>query len=307
MSASSGAEGQAGNAGGAGLPWQPAAGQLPIEQVLQAEAVVIATVPGSEHNEGVAYRQGDIFWCDLGGLFRLEREVSLFLHVPNDSCGAALAIADGSLLLALGEHGLARLNGTQIEQLATLPMGGFANDLSLDPWGNIYVSNLARGDVLRVTPAGDVSMTADLPGANGLEVDPAGRYLYLNQSSQDRVVRLPLGSAGLRSETEVVTGELQSPDGAAFDAWGNYWVAEFGTDRIRILSPEGALLGTLDSGGPSTTNLTFGGPARDVLYVTGGGTLRKILVGVPGFAGHPAARAYAIQGELPLVVTDAPQ
>jgi sugar lactone lactonase YvrE len=299
---------QGGTAGGR-TPWQPPAGDLPVDQVLLAEAEVIASVPGSEHNEGPTYRDGNVYWCDSGGLFRLMQEQSLFLYLENDTCGAAFAASDGSLLLAFGQQGIARITpGQLVEQLAALPMGGFANDITLDAAGNVYVSNTGRGDVLRVTPGGSASVVArDLPGANGLEVDPAGELLYVNQSSQNRVVRLRIGSGAQLGPPEVFTEAVQVPDGAAFDAWGNYWVTEFTTERIRIFSPQGAELGVLDSGGAATTNLTFGGPEHDVLYVTGGGTLRKIPVGVPGFLGHPAAAGYTSIGALPFTVTDTPQ
>ncbi len=308
MGPSGGQESEGGTAG-APMPWQPAAGQLPVDQILLAEPEIVASIAGSEHNEGPAYRDGNVFWCDSGGLFRLMQDQSLFLYVENETCGAAFAASDGSLLLAFGQQGIARIapNGL-IEQLAALPMGGFANDITLDTAGNVYVSNTGRGEVLRVTPGGLASVVArDLPGANGLEVDPAGELLYVNQSSQNRVVRLQLGPGDQLGPPEVFTEDVQVPDGAAFDAWGNYWVTEFTSERIRIFSPQGSELTILDSGGDATTNLTFGGPGHDVLYVTGGGTLRRIPIGVPGFPGHRAAAAYTAIGPLPFTVTDSPQ
>jgi sugar lactone lactonase YvrE len=61
-----------------------------------------------------------------------------------------------------------------------------------------------------------------------------------------------------------------------------------------------SVLGSLDFGGAGPTNLTFGGPQRDQLYVTiANSGIWRAHVGVTGFKGHPGAPSYSIKRMLP--------
>ena len=54
---------------------------------------------------------------------------------------------------------------------------------------------------------------------------------------------------------------------------------------MRIYSPDGKLLDTISTGGCRTTNLCFGGPDFDTLYVTVDdlGAMLTIPIGVKGY------------------------
>ena len=75
------------------------------------------------------------------------------------------------------------------------------------------------------------------------------------------------------------------PDGMKFDAEGNIYIAGLGQGTgIYVYSPEGKLLDLISTGGNRTTNLCFGGPDFDTLYVTVDdlGAMVTIPIGVKG-------------------------
>lgn len=46
--------------------------------------------------------------------------------------------------------------------------------------------------------------------------------------------------------------------------------------------------------GGDSNNLTFGGPQRDIVYMTRGSDVLLVAKGVAGFLGHPGAAAYKV-------------
>src|SRR5262249_23243581 len=88
------------------------------------------------------------------------------------------------------------------------------------------------------------------------------------------------------------------PDGMCLDAEGNLYVAHYGMRQVQVLSPEGKLLHRYPAGNLTTSNVAFGGPDMDQLYVTGGlgkeagpgGVFRLDLKGVHGLVILPRLR-----------------
>jgi gluconolactonase len=78
---------------------------------------------------------------------------------------------------------------------------------------------------------------------------------------------------------------LTGPDGMAFDAAGNVYVATVGVGFVYVYSPDGILIETIPTGGIRPTNVCFGGPNFDTLYVTIDdlGTMVTIPIGIPGY------------------------
>ncbi len=54
-----------------------------------------------------------------------------------------------------------------------------------------------------------------------------------------------------------------------FDAEGNLYVAHYGMKQVQVLDPQGKLIRQYDGGNQLTSNVAFGGPNRDQLFVTG--------------------------------------
>ena len=65
-------------------------------------------------------------------------------------------------------------------------------------------------------------------------------------------------------------GGKNLPDGMALDRDKRLWVAHYGMATVQVLSPEGRLLASYDTGMRCTSNICFAGPDLATAFVTGG-------------------------------------
>lgn len=271
------------------------------------KAELYARGPGMA--EGPTWKAGSLYFCSRG-LRRVGPDGRVTKRLDIDPAGTYL-LADGRMLVCDNKHhallqiGADGRVGVLAERWDNRPLR-LLNDLTVDPAGNVYWTDphsfhreSPDGRVFRLTPAGRMDRIATgryFP--NGIEVDPQGRFLYLVESSLSRMLRYDLPPAGLPLGRPQIFYQLHSGgDGCAFDTRGNLWVAHFGAREIVVLSPQGKKVGAVAVPARAITNLAFGGPKRDVLFVTTGGPngVFRVPVGVPGFPLHPGARRYAIR------------
>lgn len=110
---------------------------------------------------------------------------------------------------------------------------------------------------------------------NGLVRSPDGGTLYVAETVPNRILKFEIKSPGELGPIEVFArlpdreGHDASPDGMAVDTEGNVYVAHLGTGAVRVLSPKGELIRTLPAGVYDASNLVFGGPDLNQLFVTG--------------------------------------
>ena len=139
------------------------------------------------------------------------------------------------------------------------------NAFALDRRGRLFVSDSFAGAIYTIdTERGGKTLwkmdallgtTGQPPfGANGLAFDSSGRFLYVANTGDDRVLRIAVnrdGSAGALSVFADGTamnlamgtnGALDGADGIAFDARGNLWVCANQANEIQVLSRKGALI-----------------------------------------------------------------
>jgi sugar lactone lactonase YvrE len=190
------------------------------------------------------------------------------------------------------------------------------NDLCVDAAGNVYWTDPQSGDpkkpdgnVFRLTPDGVVSRIATgLAYPNGIEVDPESKYLYVIESASKKILRYDLPRPAEPLGKPMLFYTLKTGgDGCAFDARGRFWVTDFSAGEIAVLSPRGKYLGGVKVPAKAISNVTFGGPKRDTLFVTTGtpdGVFR-IPVGIEGFKLHPGAK-YKVLRQLDVKVLDEP-
>jgi sugar lactone lactonase YvrE len=148
------------------------------------------------------------------------------------------------------------------------------NDLALAPDGTLYASDpkwsVGTGQVWRIDRAGRATLAAaDMGTANGIDVSPDGRTLYVNESRQNRVWAFTIGRAGgLTDKRLIATLPDFHCDGMRCDIDGNLYITRPGKGTVVKMSPAGVVLREVDILGKRPTNLCFGGPDRRTVYVT---------------------------------------
>jgi len=190
------------------------------------------------------------------------------------------------------------------------------NDLCLDtPNGGFYFTDPGGSDLKN--PIGTVHYV-DRSGkthlvdggyaySNGIVLTPDGKKLYVAESQKNRVMVYEVASPGkVRGKKvfvdlpkkDTASGQIDNqPDGMCLDADGNLYVAHYGMKQVQVLNAEGRLIARYDGGNITTSNVAFGGPKMDQLFVTGGlgaeagkGGLFRLDLGVKGLKILPAAK-----------------
>jgi gluconolactonase len=184
------------------------------------------------------------------------------------------------------------------------------NDLAIDRRGRVFFTDprygkrdlleLDREAVYRVDPDGTISRVVEsLTRPNGIVVTDDARTLYVAENaSPGGAVQLwafDLDAAGRASAGRVLHdfGGGRGIDGMALDRDGRIW-ATAGTKEkagVYVFAPDArrssAALVSFVATPEDPTNCTFGGPARDVLYVTTTASLFRIRTTVRGQPGPP--------------------
>jgi gluconolactonase len=189
------------------------------------------------------------------------------------------------------------------------------NDLTLDSTnGGFYFSD--PGESSRENPIGRVHyvdksgkvilVDKGLAYPNGIVLSTDGKKLYVAESQHNRVHVYEVTAPGKVGERKLFADlpkhesgdHLQSqPDGMCLDASGNLYVAHYGMKKVEVLSPVGKLIRQYDGGNVTTSNVAFGGPKHDQLFITGGilngpseGGLFRIDLGAKGQPILPPAK-----------------
>ncbi|MCE9533830.1 MAG: SMP-30/gluconolactonase/LRE family protein [Planctomycetes bacterium] len=264
-----------------------------------------AEAPG--YSEGPTWRNGEVFFCS-GALLRVDANKKVHKYLDIGPAGTVLK-ADGHMLIcdnknkALLDVSPEGKVGVVAEQFETYALKSL-NDLTIDARGNVYWTDPENssaknpvGQIYRVRPDGRVDrIGTGLAFPNGLDVDPASKYLYVIESQTQKILRyaLPADNELLGKPELFYDLGGSGGDGLAFDAAGNLWVADFHrpdtkNGRITVLSPEAKVLAYLPVPAKVVSNIAFGGPNHDEIFCTTGDPpgVFHANVGVKGFAGHP--------------------
>jgi sugar lactone lactonase YvrE len=166
------------------------------------------------------------------------------------------------------------------------PAAASLNDVTFDRAGNVYVSDSFQGIVWRTGKDGGLAeawvesellRTTGVPpfGANGLRFDRDETALFVANTGNDTVIRIPVAN-GAPGAPAVFVNSVNGADGLLIDRHDNLWIAANQADEIVVLDPSGkaiAKLGDFDGvrrGGPEgllfPASLRFAGD--DDLLVT---------------------------------------
>jgi sugar lactone lactonase YvrE len=129
------------------------------------------------------------------------------------------------------------------------------NALTFDAAGNVYVSDSFNGIVWKTGSGGGVGTiwvqdplltTTGTPpfGANGLGFNKAGNALFVANTGNDTVVKIPV-TAGSPGTPAVFVNSINGADGIVLDSKDNLWVAANQADEIVVVDPTGKAIAKL--------------------------------------------------------------
>jgi gluconolactonase len=267
-----------------------AAGKLPPEGGVRA--VKIAEVPG--YTEGVVFDgAGAAYISDTyhGKIYRVTPDGRTEVWAETGAPNGHKILADGTHLVCDGSrHAVLRLDASgKVIGEASTESGGTPlrspNDLTLDGRGGFYFTDPGGssaekpiGTIHYVDARGRTSLVAEgLAFPNGIVLRPNGKTLLVGESGHNRVLSFDVRAPGRLRNMRVFArlpekgeGQIENaPDGMCLDEDGNLFVAHYGMRRVQVLSPSGKLLRSYPGGNLTTSNVAFGGPHMDQLYVTG--------------------------------------
>jgi sugar lactone lactonase YvrE len=161
--------------------------------------------------------------------------------------------------------------------LSKVPRAAWAapNGMTFDKKGNIYVADSFQGTVWRTGPTGgkatpwlksDLLLSHGYPtlGANGLTFDRTGTVLFVGNTGDDTIVRVPVvnGEAG---NPEVFVNGVNGPDGMFVDEEDRLWVVANQSDEILVFDKTGKVLAKLGD----FNGLDESGAPRGLLFPAG--------------------------------------
>lgn len=122
----------------------------------------------------------------------------------------------------------------------------------LKPWTRSINEKSSDGYVGLIDEKGIRIVADGFVGTNEIRLDAKEEWLYVVESNARRISRLRVAPDGSCSDREIFGPSNLGgiPDGFAFDAFGNLWIAMIMTERLVALTPEGELLTLLDDGNP---------------------------------------------------------
>jgi len=265
------------------------------------------------------YSEGVVFDHDGHGYISWDKTLTKFQLDGKNSTFAVTGAPNGHKLLADGthlvcdasQHAVLRLDkdGKPLEPASKecdgKPLRG-PNDLTLDPKGGFYFTDPGDsgkdnliGTIHYVDTKGKTHLVASgLAFPNGIVLTEDGKRLLVGESQFNRVLEYPVLEQGKVGPMRVFADlpkspsgkwEDNQPDGMCLDARGNLYVAHYGMKQVQVLDPQGKLVHQFDGGNQLTSNVAFGGPNHDQLFVTGAikadgtpGAVFRLDLGVKG-------------------------
>ena len=146
--------------------------------------------------------------------------------------------------------------------------------------GHAATSEIGARHVFRLDPSGRSLevVAADFVQPNGLAFTADERRLFVVDSEEHTIRAFDVAGGTLRGG-RLFAADPQGYDGIRFDDDGRLWAAA--QDGVHCYDPDGTLIGKLLL--PEiVANLTFGGPQRNVLYLTATTSLYALRVNVRG-------------------------
>lgn len=240
-------------------------------------AVGVFRSPAGHSNGNTLDGQGRLVSCEQGNrrVTRTEHDGSVTvladryrgrrLNSPND----AVVHSDGSVWFSDPDFGI-----------------------TSDYEGHRAEAEIGACNVYRIDPgSGEVRLVADgFEGPNGLVLSPDEQRLFVADSRQRHIRVFDVREDGTLSDGEVFAKSPESGfDNIRFDDGGRLWAAAL-EDGVHCYDPDGTLIGRLRVPEP-VSNLAFGGPKNNRLFITATTSLYSLVMAVTGTSRVARARA----------------
>jgi len=232
-------------------------------------------------------KKGNVFFTDQPNdkIYKwnaLTGEVTVFLQGTGRSNGMMFD-KKGNLVTCADEHNQVwsiKPNGkvkVLLKDIDGLHLNG-PNDLWVDHKGGIYITDPyyqrpywtrkapeIKGQDVYYLPKNKppVKVVDDMMQPNGIIGTPDGKYLYVADIRGNKTYKYGIAADGtLKDKTLFIP---KGSDGMTIDNLGNIYITGRG---ITVFNPEGQQIEFIFIPGDRTTNLTFGGKERNILFIT---------------------------------------
>lgn len=291
-----------------------------LDAIIPAGAVLEKVAGGFGFTEGPVWVHDRLRFSDLTGnkLYEItpDGQTKLLLdksggltkppYPKYSGSNGAIVDKDGSVLMT--QHGLRRIvrvgDDMKITPVLDRVNGkrlNSPNDLAFSPDGTLWFTDPPFGldgqdkdpakeqpynAVYRYKDGKATPVITDLPRPNGIGFSPDGKKLYISNSMPDMFVNVyDVNSDGTLGKPKKfisypgpVPGDV--PDGLKIDSKGNVWTS--GPGGIRIVSPEGKVLGQLKSPDLAQASIAWGGPDWKTAYIMAATNVYKLRLAIPG-------------------------
>jgi len=245
----------------------------------------------------IADEAGNVYFSDIPAnrihVWTVDGELQTFREQTNGNNGLFF---DSNWVLHGAEGGAGRISRMDSEGNATAVIDqhngapfNSPNDLWIDQQGGIYFTDPRYGSEANLPQPGyyvyylapgaseaEVIIT-DMQRPNGIIGTADGETLYVADHQGNQTFAYNIDAPGQISGKRLIAP--QGSDGVTLDEHGNLYLT--GGNNITVYSPEGEVLQVIEF--PlAPANMTFGGPERNVLYVTARRSLFALPMNVRG-------------------------
>jgi sugar lactone lactonase YvrE len=249
--------------------------QLPADAWDRSHATTFAVLPpGSAHPEGITTDSKGNFYVVTWDYDHPGHPGHLIVFSPEgkfqrrvEIAGASSTLGDISFQQGTGNLLVVDSGGKKV--LKVDPMTGASsvftsvpgekaapNGMTFDKKGNVYLTDSFQGTVWKTGPTGgaptswvktDLLISHGFPplGANGLAFDRAEAALFVGNTGDNTIVRVPVvnGEAG---QPEVwLNKSVNGPDGMFFDEEDRLWVVANQADEVVVFDKTGKMVAKL--------------------------------------------------------------
>jgi len=220
-----------------------------------------------------------------------EGKPELFVELPKGSTGNGIRFdSRGNMYVAdYTGHNVLKVDMAtkKITVHAHEPTMSQPNDIAIDSKDRIYASDPnwkeKTGRFWRVDTDGKVTLLDSLGTANGIDLSPDEKILYVNAGRE--IWAYDLSNDGeISNKRKLIEFPDFGVDGMRCDVKGNIYIARFGKGTVAKITPQGTIEKEVTLTGKKPTNVAFGGKDGRTVYVTlmDMGNIESFRVDEPG-------------------------